>query len=119
MRLIYLALGLFMVALGVIGAFLPIMPTTIFLIIATYFFAKSSPRLETWVLDHPRFGPMVRDWREHGAISRKSKLLAGLGMLTGFAIFWAAARPGLVMWLVVLGFFLACAWFVLSRPEPE
>lgn len=119
MRLIYIALGLLMVALGIVGAFLPIMPTTIFLILAAYFFARSSPRLEAWVLDHPQFGATVRAWREQGAISRKGKFAASIGMIVGFSIFWIAAQPGPLMWLVVLAFFVACAWYVLSRPTAE
>ena len=70
-RLGWLALGCLFVGLGMIGAVLPLMPTTIFLILATGCFARSSPRLEAWLLNHPRFGPTLRDWRERGAILRR------------------------------------------------
>jgi uncharacterized membrane protein YbaN (DUF454 family) len=114
----YLLCGLLMLALGIIGAFLPVMPTTIFLILATACFARSSPRLERLLLEHPRFGPPLRLWREQGAISHRGKWYAALGMAFGFAVFWWEARPSLALWLVVAAFFAACAAYVLSRPGP-
>jgi len=118
LRPLYLFAGLLMLALGIIGAFVPVMPTTIFLILAAWFFARSSPQLEAWLLDHPRFGRTLRDWRRHGAISRRAKMWAGAGMATGFAVFWIGARPGLWLWLGVAAIMLACAAYVLSRPLP-
>lgn len=108
-----------MVALGFIGALLPVMPTTIFLILAAGCFARSSPRLERWLLDHPRYGPALRTWREQGAVSRKGKTCACLGMALGFALFWWGAHPS---WKPALGvglLFLASAAYVLSRPAPR
>ncbi|KKC35414.1 membrane protein [Devosia epidermidihirudinis] len=119
MRPLYLIAGLVMLALGIIGAFVPLMPTTIFLIMAAWCFARSSPRLENWLLNHRQFGPTLRAWREHGAISRRAKIMACLGITLGFVLFWIGARPGLWLWLGVLAVMLACAWFIVSRPEPD
>lgn len=118
MRLFYLIAGLLLVALGIIGAFLPLMPTTILLILAAWCFARSSPRLEAWLLNHRQFGPTLRAWRDTGAISRRSKIMACSGMTLGFALFWIGAKPALWLWLLVLVFMLGCAWFVVSRPAP-
>lgn len=115
-RALWLALGWLFVLLGFVGAFLPLMPTTIFLILAVGCFARSSPQLEAWLLDHPRFGPSLRAWRENGAISRKGKLLACTGMALGYAVFWFMARPGLTVDVVVALALAGCAAFVLSRP---
>ena len=119
LRSIYLILGFVMLALGIIGAFLPLMPTTVFLILAVWFFARSSPRLENWLLHHPRFGVTLRAWRESGALSRRGKILACAGMAVGFLIFWLGVHPGPWLWAVVAAGMLTCAWFVASRPEPK
>lgn len=72
----YFALGWTCVGLGIIGAFLPLMPTTIFLLIAAWAFAKSSPRWHQWLREHPRFGHLIRDWEEHHAMPRRAKRVA-------------------------------------------
>jgi uncharacterized membrane protein YbaN (DUF454 family) len=118
-RLLWLLAGFALLGLGIIGAFLPLMPTTIFLILAAGAFARSSTRLETWLLDHPRFGPLILAWRTERAIPRRAKLTAAIGMITGYVIFLVGARPELWLNLVVMAFFLACAAYVLSRPEPS
>ncbi len=86
MRHVYRILGYIAVGLGAIGAILPIMPTVPFLLLAVYFFARSSPELEQKILDHPHWGPQVKDWRDRRAISRSSKTIAIGAMATG-AIF--------------------------------
>ena len=62
-RYLYRLLGFIAVALGAVGAVLPIMPTVPFLLLAVFFFARSSPELERKILDHPQWGWQVRDWR--------------------------------------------------------
>ncbi len=116
-RTLYLLLGFGFTALGVAGAFLPLLPTTVFLILAAACFAKSSPRMEAWILNHKQFGPLVRDWRAHGAIPKRAKVLACAGMATGFAIFFLSVHPGLWLGLGVAAALGACAAFVVSRPS--
>ncbi len=116
-RIFYLVLGILMLVLGFIGALLPVMPTTIFLILAAWCFGRSSPRLEAWLLDHPRFGPTLRAWRENGAVPRRIKLIAVSGMLAGYAIFFITVVPGLWLALTVGAGMLACAVYVLTRPD--
>ena len=87
-RTIYRLFGMTALGLGIVGAILPIMPTVPFLLVAVYFFARSSPELEQRILDDPRFGPQVRDWRERRAISRKAKTLAIMAMAAGAVFTW-------------------------------
>lgn len=119
MRWLWFCLGWLMVALGVIGALLPVMPTTIFLIMAVGCFARSSPRFEKMLLDHPRYGPSLRAWREQGAVSRKGKAFAAGGMAVGFVLFYWGAHPSWPLLLGVGAFFAASAGYVLTRPEPR
>ncbi|SIT33278.1 YbaN family protein [Achromobacter sp. MFA1 R4] len=119
MRALWLCLGCLMLALGVIGAFLPVMPTTIFLILAVACFSRSSPRLEKWLLDSPTYGPSLRAWREQGAVSRKGKAYACVGMAAGYLLFYWSAHPSLALAVGVGIFFLASAAYVVSRPSPK
>ena len=118
-RWLWFCAGWLMVALGFIGALLPVMPTTIFLIFAVACFARSSPRFERWLLEHPRFGRPLREWRGEGAISRLGKRFALSGMAIGFLVFLGAARPGPGLALAVAPCFLVGAWYVASRPLPR
>ena len=117
-RGVWLALGLVCVGLGFIGAFVPLMPTTVFLIMAAACFARSSPRLETWLLDHPRFGPTLRAWRRDRAIPRAAKIMACLGMAASLSLFWWGAHPHWPLLLAVATILGLCAAYVVSRPSP-
>jgi uncharacterized membrane protein YbaN (DUF454 family) len=114
----WLALGLICVALGVIGAILPLMPTTVFLILAAGCFARSSPRLEAWLLNHRRFGPTLRAWRTEGAIPRKGKIAACCGIALGFVLFVIGAHPSWKLWLPVAALMAGCAIYIVTRPSP-
>ncbi|KRB55167.1 hypothetical protein ASE04_05490 [Rhizobium sp. Root708] len=105
-----------MAALGIIGAIVPLMPTTIFLILAAWFFARSSPRFEAYLLNHRWCGPPLRAWRENGAIPLKAKILAVLGMSGGYIAFFLAASPGVWLALLVGILLCGCAAYVVSRP---
>jgi hypothetical protein len=110
------ALGWVFVAAGIAGIFLPLVPGTLFLIIGAACFTRSSPRFEAWLLNHPRFGPPVRQWRETGSIPRSAKALAVGSLAVSWAILLATNAPGVVK-SVCLVIFLGVAIYIVTRPE--
>ena len=80
--------GIFCVALAILGAILPILPTTVFLIMATACFAKSSPRMQRKLLNNKTFGPLIHDWQQHRSIPRKAKRIALLTIV--LSVVWSA-----------------------------
>jgi uncharacterized protein len=85
-RLPYLVLGFGSLALGLIGAVVPLLPTTVFLLIAVWAFARSCPTLHRALLEHPRLGPPIRNWQERRCLSRRAKRTAVLGMVGSFVL---------------------------------
>ena len=112
----YIGVGWVFTGLGIIGAFVPVMPTTPFLLVALWAFSKSSPRLQKWLLEHPRYGPTLRDWHNYGAIRSSIKVVAITAM---------AASVVMVYWMTdnILAITLHAtvvtltALFILSRPS--
>jgi uncharacterized membrane protein YbaN (DUF454 family) len=117
-RLPLLAAGWIFVGLGIVGAFLPVMPTTIFMILALACFAKASPRLAQWLLDHPQFGPPLRAWKEEGAISPKAKRIAVIAMAVSWGIVVATSH-GFAVSAIVGVILVAVAAYVWTRPTPK
>lgn len=116
-RLAWQAAGLFFVALGLIGIPLPLLPTTPFLLLALFCFARSSPRLHAWLLHHPRLGPTLRAWERHRAIPRRAKVLAGAMMAASLVLSLLLAVPGYAIALQALALAGAAA-YVFTRPSP-
>lgn len=75
-KLIFISLGFFFIGLGTIGLFIPILPTTIFIIIAAYFFAKSSEKYYNWLISNKYFGKFIKDYREGRGIPLKIKTIS-------------------------------------------
>jgi len=100
----------------VAGIVLPLVPTTPFLLVAVYAFARSSPALHDWLVAHPRLGRAIVDWRSHGAIERRTKSLAVAVMVLTLLGSWIA---GLAASLLILqaGALAAAALFILTRRD--
>lgn len=89
-RLLFVVLGLFFVGMAYLGALLPGLPTTPWVLLASYFFSRSSPRLERWLKRSPFFGTLIRDWQQHRGIRRSAKMFSTcviIPVVTASAIF--------------------------------
>lgn len=108
-RVLWAATGVVMLATGIVALFVPLLPTTPFVLVAAFCFARGSSRCERWLLTHPRLGPIVRDWREHHAVPWRAKQLAWAMMALGCA--WAALTlPPRVVWAPLLLCAVTAVW---------
>ncbi len=115
-RLLWRALALLSVLLGLIGIVLPGLPTVPFLLLAAWAGGKGWPALETWLLNHPRHGPAIRRWRERGAVPRRAKW-AATGMMTLSASLLALSAAPLAVKLGSPAVMAAVAIWLWRRPE--
>lgn len=108
--------GLALLALGTVGIFVPLLPTTIFWILAAICFGRSDPRLQAWVFGHHRFGAGVEAFVQRGVLSRKAKLAAVGGILSSFTLSWLLMED--LPTRAALGGILACVvLYILTRPS--
>ncbi|CAK7260075.1 YbaN family protein [Shinella yambaruensis] len=119
MRSIYMAAGLLMTAIGIVGVFLPLLPTTPFLLVAAWCFSRSSPRLERWLLNHGTLGPPLTNWRREGAISARAKTIAICLIVASYGFFYYRTAPSPLLAVVVGLVLSASALFILTRPLPQ
>ena len=116
-KLIFVLLGFVSLGLGILGAFLPILPTTPFIILAAFCFSKGSTKLHNWILISPAFGPLIKNWQDHGIIKKKAKFWATFFIIPSFsyAVLWV---PVSIVVKVVLVITAICVLsFIWSRPS--
>ncbi|MFY0991462.1 YbaN family protein [Halomonas sp. C05BenzN] len=116
-RAVFIAIAWVSFALGLIGVFVPLMPTTCFMLLAVWAASRGSPRFAIWIREHPRFGPAVVAWEGERAIPRHAKWLATA--MLAFSMLVLAFTVSL-LWLklsLIAGLSLIGAW-IFTRPEP-
>jgi len=112
------AIGIFFVALAILGAALPVLPTTPFLLVAASCFAKSSPRLHRMLLANRVFGPLIRDWQAHRSIPKKGKIMAVVSIL--LAVAWSCyVLESLYIKLFVIALVLGPLVYIMRIPLTE
>ena len=115
LRLGYLIGGSLSFGLGAIGLVLPLLPTTPFMLLAAFCFARSNPAWERRLLESRRFGPALQAWRAHGAVGRPAKIAATLLFATSIAI--GLATLPFPWWLLPILAALLCLTWLWTRPE--
>ncbi len=115
-RGVFIALGFICVGLGTAGVVLPLLPTTPFILLAAFFFARSSPRFDAWLLRHRWFGSLVRDWRAGRGLSVRAKVISLVAIAITFTItiVFAIHTTWLRVLLVVIAF--SVSTFLLRLP---
>ncbi|MBX3484828.1 YbaN family protein [Phenylobacterium sp.] len=115
-KLVYRGIGFAMVGLATAGVFLPVLPTTPFLLVAAWAFARSSPELAEKLRNHPRFGRFLRDWQDRGAIPVRAKVLAITMMAGSWGILALTTRN---VWVLggVAATLSAVAVYLITRPN--
>lgn len=111
---VYKPLGFLFLFLGLLGIPLPVLPSTPFILLSAWFFARSSEKWHSWLLSSDLFGPMIRNWEEQRCVTRRTKLVAVLTMaLAGSASIGLALQEPLLR-LLTLGLLCIGCITVLS-----
>ncbi|ADY82843.1 MULTISPECIES: YbaN family protein [Acinetobacter] len=116
--LFWRSLVVIFITLGIIGAILPGMPTTVFLILAAWAASKGWPQMDDWLLNHPKYGPTLRDWRTNGTVPRKAKWIASIMMAISGLIMLFTSAPLWVKIFTDTTMLIVAVWLWL-RPEPK
>ncbi|MFS2222491.1 DUF454 family protein [Pantoea sp. B65] len=117
-RILLLVIGWLAIALGTLGIILPLLPTTPFILLAAWCFARSSPRFHHWLLYRSWFGGYIRHWQQHRALPPKAKARAILLIVITFAVsLWLVK----ILWLRILLVCMLCVLviFILRLPVVE
>lgn len=115
-RTLWLLLGYAATGLAIAGAVLPLLPTTPFLLVAAYAFARSSPAWHRWLTTHKQFGPLIENWHRHRAISLKAKAAAMFAIALTLAISWFMEVGPTIIAIQAVALTMVAA-FILSRPS--
>lgn len=115
-RWLLLGLALLSLALGILGLFLPVLPTVPFVLLAAWAASLSSPRLLRWLENHPRFGRPLNEWRAHGVVRRRAKWAATIAMAASATASLVLLRAHWAAWLAVACMACVLAW-LWRRPE--
>jgi uncharacterized membrane protein YbaN (DUF454 family) len=118
MRIVFLLIGFTSLFLGIVGIFLPLLPTTPFILLAAACFAKASPRFHDWIVNHPTWGPMISNWKNQGAIAPRAKISASVMISLSILTIWLVV-PLMAVKIGTTLFLTGIVMFIVSRPHPS
>lgn len=122
LRWLLVGFGWLMVAIGFVGIFVPVLPTTVFLIAALWAFSRSSRKFQVWLWTHPYMGPPVRNWHLHKVIPVRAKIMAVILMSLSFMYVAVWASEDWRVPTIVGAIMLPAAIYIVtrrSRPPEE
>jgi len=115
-RIVFLLLGWLCVGLAFVGIFLPGIPTTPFLLVALWAFAKSSKRFHSWLLNHKKFGPILQNWESHKVVPRKAKIVMVILQIAAVVILHYSLN-NIIITIGVAILLICVALYVISLPS--
>lgn len=115
MRYLWMAAGIVALLVGTIGIFLPILPTTPFVLIAAFAFGRGSQKLHNWLSGNSVFGPIIQDWEEHGTIAVRYRRIAYGAMALMIAVSLVKGLHPAVLLIQAMGIGWA-VMFIRARP---
>lgn len=118
LRFFWRVLALIFVSLGLIGAVLPGLPTTVFMLLAAWASGKGWPRLNHWLLNHPRFGPPIDNWYRYRVIPRRAKWMALVCMSLSAMLICLSPQPLWSKWVIWSVMGVVLIWLMMRREQP-
>lgn len=115
LRWLLIAFGWLMIGVGIVGIFVPVMPTTVFLIAALWAFSRSSEKFQKWLWTHPLFGPPVRNWYLHKVIPVRGKVLAVIVMTLSFVYVAVWVAQDWQLPVIIGAVMLPAALYIVTR----
>jgi uncharacterized membrane protein YbaN (DUF454 family) len=112
-------LGMLCVAIGIINAFIPLLPTTVFLLIGVWAYGKGDPALRESLLNHPRYGASLRRWVEYRQISRRGKLAACIGIVCSASVTAYTIGPKPMTGAILVGLLALCIYLATRQEPPQ
>jgi len=116
-KLTYIVLGWLSFSIGLIGVFLPLLPTVVFWILAAWFWSKGSPELVAKIYENEKYGSQIEAFLKYGVVSRKGKTAAVISMTISYCLFQLIVIPSFKLGLAIAILFILINLWLISRPE--
>jgi hypothetical protein len=115
-RYIYLGAGLLSIGLAIVGTVLPVIPTVPLVLLAGYFFSRSSERFDKWLVEHAVFGPIIRDWRAGLGFTIRAKVMAVLAISASFSVTLIVVIDSTIGRVAMITLAAGVVAYIVSRP---